>query len=569
MKAGFPGLAEVRDAHPGDLAVLLSDVDADDVRGWGTEAVEAFVVASVRVQAWSAAMQSVGVDRFAELVGDAREVHVAELRAGGDLPSGAPAGVPDEAAIAAGSLAPLLNLSPRTMRTRVERARALGELPATLAVALAGRLEPWRVDAVVDASMGVGRARLAEFEARLYATDVTGLPKPRLAERARAAAAKADPEGTAAARKAAPRRRGLRVHPHPDAPGLMRWTADLLDEQSRTLLAAVDELAAQYLAADDAARAAARAAGESTLPGKRSVAAARIDALVDLAMADATVTTVVELVLTPQSVPAATPVERPAWDDVVAAALSGPGPGRDGPTPPTPPAWAAHEAPDPVLVDLVAGRNSHDAIAAGQLERELGSRLGAHLEITGNPFLTLVPPPDRPPPACGGSGNPPLGAGAVPTRTAHGEPVWFVDGLVQAPGTSGLLPAQVVAILEDPDTTLRIGGGPVGNADGGPARRRSYRPGAALAAKVRARDAHCRFPGCSVPARRCHLDHVVPHPDGETCEENLCALCPAHHAFKHHAGWRLAMAPDGTCRWTAPTGREHVTEPATRRDTAA
>lgn len=37
-----------------------------------------------------------------------------------------------------------------------------------------------------------------------------------------------------------------------------------------------------------------------------------------------------------------------------------------------------------------------------------------------------------------------------------------------------------------------------------------YRPSTALARLVRARDGHCRFPGCTTPARSCDLDHVVP-----------------------------------------------------------
>ena len=102
-----------------------------------------------------------------------------------------------------------------------------------------------------------------------------------------------------------------------------------------------------------------------------------------------------------------------------------------------------------------------------------------------------------------------------------------------------------------------------------PPRRRTYRPGKALAARVRARDGHCRFPGCSVPAARCDLDHVIAHPLGETVEANLQSLCRAHHGFKHHAGWRVTMTDDGECTWTAPTGRTHTTTPASSRDLAA
>ena len=86
---------------------------------------------------------------------------------------------------------------------------------------------------------------------------------------------------------------------------------------------------------------------------------------------------------------------------------------------------------------------------------------------------------------------------------------------------------------------------------------------------MRARDRHCRFPGCSVPATRCQLDHVTAFPRGHTVEANLQCLCPAHHGFKHHAGWTVTMTPHGTCAWTAPTGRTHTTTPGSARDLAA
>ncbi|MGL5819392.1 MAG: hypothetical protein ACRCYR_17640 [Phycicoccus sp.] len=586
MEAGFPSSAQVRAARPGELAVLLSDIGADEVRGWGAEAVEAYLVATQMVASWASAAQTVAVSRFVELVSDDLQQHVEGLAAEHtgtdgvvDL-RGVAVGVPDPAVVAAGSLAPLLNLSPRTVRTRVERARLLEGLPATAGLASAGVLEPWRVEAVVAAAATVGRDAMVEFEARLYATDVTGLPRPRLAERARAAAVKADPDGTARARTDAPRQRGLRVQPYLEVPGLMRWTVDLPDQRSRTLLAAVDALGGEYLAADDAVRAAARAAGE-LVPRKRSVAAARVDALADLALSNATVHTVVELVVTPQTAAVAAVAHRPDLDHAITGALTarrtGDGLDRTGhvdllvPAHPVPvdPVSAhpvpvdpvsAHPVPvDPVLVDLIVGRTTRATLAAGRLEAELGSRLGEHLRVAANPFLATRPPPRR---------DGPTAPAPPPALTVDGEPVWFVDGITQAPGTSGLLAADVVGILTDPDTTFRVTGGTDGT-DGTPGRRRTYRPGRALAGTVRARDGHCRFPGCSVPARRCQLDHVVRYPDGPTAEDNLCALCPTHHAFKHHAGWTLSMTRHGTCTWTAPTGRQHTTEPATRHDTAA
>ncbi|MEO7420870.1 MAG: HNH endonuclease signature motif containing protein [Ornithinibacter sp.] len=96
-----------------------------------------------------------------------------------------------------------------------------------------------------------------------------------------------------------------------------------------------------------------------------------------------------------------------------------------------------------------------------------------------------------------------------------------------------------------------------------------HRPaGKALPTVVRARDVHCRFPGCSVPAKRRHVDHVVAFPTGHTVEANLHALCPAHHGFTHHAGRTLTMTPEGVCTWTAPDRRAHAIQPGAHHDPA-
>ncbi|QKE83081.1 HNH endonuclease signature motif containing protein [Arthrobacter sp. NEB 688] len=93
----------------------------------------------------------------------------------------------------------------------------------------------------------------------------------------------------------------------------------------------------------------------------------------------------------------------------------------------------------------------------------------------------------------------------------------------------------------------------------------AYRPGAALAGLVRARDRHCRFPGCSVAARWCDLDHVVPWPAGPTSAANLVCLCRRHHRTKQRPGWRTLLAPDGTYTVTDPTGRVRSTDPPDHR----
>lgn len=87
--------------------------------------------------------------------------------------------------------------------------------------------------------------------------------------------------------------------------------------------------------------------------------------------------------------------------------------------------------------------------------------------------------------------------------------------------------------------------------------RCTYRPPAALAEHVRARDRTCRFPGCRRRAQRCEIDHVRAWCDGgETNAANLHLFCPRHHHLKHEAGWAVRRLPDGTTRWLSPT--EHT-----------
>ncbi|MGZ5393916.1 MAG: HNH endonuclease signature motif containing protein [Mycobacterium sp.] len=59
-----------------------------------------------------------------------------------------------------------------------------------------------------------------------------------------------------------------------------------------------------------------------------------------------------------------------------------------------------------------------------------------------------------------------------------------------------------------------------------------YRPSAKLDRFVRARDLTCRFPGCTMPAEFCDIDHVIPYPLGATHPSNLACLCRKHHHLK-------------------------------------
>ncbi|MBD8078774.1 HNH endonuclease signature motif containing protein [Cellulosimicrobium arenosum] len=95
----------------------------------------------------------------------------------------------------------------------------------------------------------------------------------------------------------------------------------------------------------------------------------------------------------------------------------------------------------------------------------------------------------------------------------------------------------------------------------------TQRPSARTVARVFARDATCTFPGCSVPAFRCDLDHVVaPRPGDESGNgaHNLVALCRRHRVLRARDGWRPALLGDGTVRWTGPSGHTYE-RPAPRR----
>ncbi len=99
------------------------------------------------------------------------------------------------------------------------------------------------------------------------------------------------------------------------------------------------------------------------------------------------------------------------------------------------------------------------------------------------------------------------------------------------------------------------------------------------------RDRHCVFPGCTIDARACDLDHLHPYvpleqggPPGQTSPANLACLCRRHHRAKTFAGWRYRRLPDPpddpddtgdgnpgpTYEWTSPTLRTYRVSHPTR-----
>jgi hypothetical protein len=100
--------------------------------------------------------------------------------------------------------------------------------------------------------------------------------------------------------------------------------------------------------------------------------------------------------------------------------------------------------------------------------------------------------------------------------------------------------------------------------------RTRYRPTAALAEHVRARDRTCVRPGCSAPAESCDLDHTVefhppagadPAEGGRTSADNLGPLCRRDHRLKTDGGFALRQVAPGRFEWITPTGQRYLVEP--------
>lgn len=90
----------------------------------------------------------------------------------------------------------------------------------------------------------------------------------------------------------------------------------------------------------------------------------------------------------------------------------------------------------------------------------------------------------------------------------------------------------------------------------------TYHRTSAIDRHLRARDRHCRWPGCIVPAVRCEVDHTVDHAlGGPTSVSNLAHLCQRHHTQKQFTRWKVRQLPGGVLEWTSPTGRTYTDEP--------
>jgi hypothetical protein len=91
---------------------------------------------------------------------------------------------------------------------------------------------------------------------------------------------------------------------------------------------------------------------------------------------------------------------------------------------------------------------------------------------------------------------------------------------------------------------------------------KGHDPGARLRHRSQVRHATCTGPWCRRPAAHCDFEHNTPYEaGGRTCLCNAGPKCRHDHRLKQDPRWHVDQLPDGTFRWTTPTGRQYTTEP--------
>ncbi len=91
---------------------------------------------------------------------------------------------------------------------------------------------------------------------------------------------------------------------------------------------------------------------------------------------------------------------------------------------------------------------------------------------------------------------------------------------------------------------------------------KGHDPGVKLRHLAQVRHATCTSPVCRRPAATCDFEHNTPYEaGGRTCLCNAGPKCRHDHRLKQHPRWKVDQLPDGTFRWTTPSGRTYTTEP--------
>jgi Domain of unknown function (DUF222) len=157
-------------------------------------------------------------------------------------------------------------------------------------------------------------------------------------------------------------------------------------------------------------------------------------------------------------------------------------------------------------------------------------------------------PPGEPDPPPGSSGTP--GPGFSFTASGqHGPPGGYGAWTLRT-GVGG--PCELLVGL-DPIAT--------GDCDHR-YQAQGHDPGVKLRHLSQIRYATCTGPVCRRPSTQADFEHNVPYEaGGRTCLCNGGPKCRHDHRLKQHPRWKVDQFPDGTFRWTTPSGRQYTTEP--------
>lgn len=423
-------------------------------------------------------------------------------------------------------LAPLLGLGPRQVGVRIEHALdAVTHAPRLLTEAGTGRLDPEKVGIVTDLLAGTSTTTKRAVERTLLHQSIGGLTTTQLRRRMPKLLAELEPTSVEPAAKRRRRKQiGVFARPHHE-PGLAELTAILPTADVAAAQRAIDEHARQLHA------------GTTT---DKTLAECRADAFIDLLLRNVNLDTTIVFQL---------PVRATCHETFSGTAAFGGTGGGDpvgdelnallddmlGVTPDVDSCRCTDD--DPELDDL--NLDELDDLHLGDIDWDRLLTEAKRQHPTGRSGV-MTATKDR------------------PLQAPPGSP--FDDVIV--PGV-GVIPSGVIARLAHAvgtNVTRALIDSTTGTVI--ETMSRTYRPTAAIRRLVTTRDQHCRFPGCTMPAANCELDHVIPWPLGDTTPANLHCLCKHHHRAKHETGWRVSMTPDGVCSWTSPTGRTYPTRPA-------
>ena len=511
---------------------------ADAVGEMGAEVLSEVVAACRRLATWS---------QWALGVASACLARSPEMRTG-PAPRGPGGGAerfvtPEETRFHASSeIACRLGVSRASADRLLDRGEGLlnGVFAPTECLHRCGLLDEAKTALVLSRLKGVAHEVAREVQERVLPR-APQRTRPQLARDIDRALAALDPQGAGARRRRNIAQRHV-GRPSPRGEGVARMSLLLPTADAFLLDATLDAVAAS-----------ARASGQ-----ERTLGQLRADALVGLC-----------LHALRSSQHAAHRLGPGRAGEAVDPAVGVPPPaGGDGPADPPGPPGPAHPAgaargaapdagrrrllPDGVplegllssLSDLV-GSSSPWWTPSGTGPIPLPPGLTVRVDVTV-PLDQLLPDAAAPPARGAGARPPSSGPPDAPVLTAGGR--------------SAPVPALLARALAAGGTWRRIVTDPLSGAvlDVG---RTRYRPPAALADLVRARDRSCAHPGCEIPARRCDIDHLRPWARGSTTSlDNLTVLCEAHHRLKHTPGWSLVRLDDGALQWRTPSGARYRRE---------